>query len=87
MKFAVFFELPVPRPWTPGKEQAVIRNAVDQAVFAEQMGFHSAWSVEHHFLDEFSHCSNPEVLYGALDAQNMDSIEQLGRYVIPEFSR
>ena len=69
MKFAVFFELPVPRPWMPGKEQAVIRNAVDQAVFAEQMGFHSAWSVEHHFLDEFSHCSNPEVLYGAIAAR------------------
>ena len=30
MKFAVFFELPVPRPWTPGKEQAVIRNAIEQ---------------------------------------------------------
>lgn len=69
MKFALFFELPVPRPWTPGKEQAVIRNAVDQAVFAEQMGFHSVWTVEHHFLDEYSHCSNPEVLYGAIAAR------------------
>ena len=69
MKFAVFFELPVPRPWTPGKEQAVIRHCVDQAVFAEQMGFHSVWTVEHHFLDEYSHCSNPEVLYGAIAAR------------------
>ncbi len=69
MKFAMFYELPVPKPWTPGKEQAVIKNMVDQAVFGEQMGFHSVWSVEHHFLDEFSHCSNPEVLYGAIAAR------------------
>ena len=32
------------------------------------MGFHSFWTVEHHFLDEYSHCSNPEVLYGHLSA-------------------
>ncbi|MEZ4215924.1 MAG: LLM class flavin-dependent oxidoreductase [Myxococcota bacterium] len=66
MKFALFAEIPVPRPWTPGKEAAALRNTVEQAVFAEQMGFHSFWTVEHHFLDEFSHCSNPEVLYGAV---------------------
>jgi alkanesulfonate monooxygenase SsuD/methylene tetrahydromethanopterin reductase-like flavin-dependent oxidoreductase (luciferase family) len=31
------------------------------------MGFHSFWTVEHHFLEEFSHCSN--VLYGAVAAR------------------
>jgi alkanesulfonate monooxygenase SsuD/methylene tetrahydromethanopterin reductase-like flavin-dependent oxidoreductase (luciferase family) len=34
----------------------------------DQLGFHSFWSVEHHFLEEYSHCSNPEVLYGHLSA-------------------
>ena len=33
------------------------------------MGFHSFWTVEHHFLEEYSHCSNPEVLYGAIAAR------------------
>jgi alkanesulfonate monooxygenase SsuD/methylene tetrahydromethanopterin reductase-like flavin-dependent oxidoreductase (luciferase family) len=33
------------------------------------LGFHSVWTVEHHFLEEFSHCSNPEVLYGAIAAR------------------
>ena len=66
MKFAFFCEIPVPRPWTPGKEQAALKNTIEQAVFAEEMGFHSFWTVEHHFLDEFSHCSNPEILYGAV---------------------
>ena len=29
-------------------------------------GWHAFWTVEHHFLQEYSHCSNPEVLYGAI---------------------
>ena len=68
MKFALFHEIPVARPWTAGKEQQAIVNVVDQAVAGEQAGFDSMWTVEHHFLEEFSHCSNPEVLYGAVAA-------------------
>ena len=33
---------------------------------ADEEGFDYFWTVEHHFLQEFSHCSAPEVLYGAL---------------------
>ncbi|NQY90875.1 MAG: LLM class flavin-dependent oxidoreductase [Deltaproteobacteria bacterium] len=69
MKFALFHEIPVARPWTAGKEQQAIVNVVDQAVAGEQAGFDSMWTVEHHFLEEFSHCSNPEVLYGAVAAR------------------
>ncbi len=69
MKFALFYEIPVARPWTPGKEHRAIKNVVEQAVLGEAMGFHSLWTVEHHFLEEFSHCSNPEVLYGAIAAR------------------
>ena len=69
MKFALFAEIPVPRPWTPGKEAQALRDAIEQAVFAEEMGFESFWSVEHHFLEEFSHCSNPEILYAAVAAR------------------
>ena len=69
MKFALFAEIPVARPWTRGKEQAALLHTIEQAVFAEQMGFHSFWTVEHHFLEEFSHCSNPEVIYGAVAAR------------------
>jgi alkanesulfonate monooxygenase SsuD/methylene tetrahydromethanopterin reductase-like flavin-dependent oxidoreductase (luciferase family) len=69
MKFALFYEIPVARPWTPGKEQQALKDVITQAVFGEEMGFHSIWTVEHHFLDEFSHCSNPEVLYGAIAAR------------------
>jgi alkanesulfonate monooxygenase SsuD/methylene tetrahydromethanopterin reductase-like flavin-dependent oxidoreductase (luciferase family) len=69
MKLALFAEIPVPKPWTPGKEQAAIQNTIEQAVFAEKMGFHSFWSTEHHFLAEMSHSTNPEVIYGAIAAR------------------
>jgi alkanesulfonate monooxygenase SsuD/methylene tetrahydromethanopterin reductase-like flavin-dependent oxidoreductase (luciferase family) len=69
MKLAVFAEIPVPKPWTPGKEQRAFQDTIEQAVFAEKMGFHSFWSVEHHFLTEMSHSSNPEIVYGAIAAR------------------
>jgi alkanesulfonate monooxygenase SsuD/methylene tetrahydromethanopterin reductase-like flavin-dependent oxidoreductase (luciferase family) len=68
MKFALFYEIPVARPWTPGKEHQAYKNTIEQAVLGEKMGFHAFWTVEHHFLEEYSHCSNPEVLYGAVAA-------------------
>ena len=66
MKFAMFYEIPVPRPWTERSEYWAYRNTIEQAVLGDQVGFHSFWTVEHHFLEEYSHCSNPEVLYGAI---------------------
>lgn len=69
MRFALFYEIPVARPWTPGKEHRIFKNVLDQVVFGEEMGWHAFWTVEHHFLEEFSHCSNPEVLYGAVAAR------------------
>jgi alkanesulfonate monooxygenase SsuD/methylene tetrahydromethanopterin reductase-like flavin-dependent oxidoreductase (luciferase family) len=65
MKFALFYEIPVARPWTPGKEHEAYKNTLEQAILGDKVGFHAFWTVEHHFLEEYSHCSNPEVLYGA----------------------
>ena len=69
MKFALFYEIPVARPWTRDKEHRAYKDVLEQAVLADRLGFHSVWTVEHHFLEEFSHCSNPEVLYGAIAAR------------------
>jgi len=69
VKFAVFYEIPVPRPFTRERENQAFRNTLEQAVAADRLGFHAFWTVEHHFLEEFSHCSNPEVLYGAVAAR------------------
>ncbi|HEV8298737.1 MAG TPA: LLM class flavin-dependent oxidoreductase, partial [Acidimicrobiales bacterium] len=64
--FDILFEVQVPRPWTDRKERNKFHEAVEQAVFAEQMGFDIAWFVEHHFLAEWAHSSAPEVVLGAL---------------------
>jgi alkanesulfonate monooxygenase SsuD/methylene tetrahydromethanopterin reductase-like flavin-dependent oxidoreductase (luciferase family) len=68
MKFAMFYEIPVAKPWGPRSEYEAYQNTIEQAKLGDRMGFHSFWTVEHHFLDEYSHCSNPEVLYGHLAA-------------------
>ncbi len=69
MKFALFYEIPVPKPWEPDSELLAYRHTLEQAVAGERFGWHAFWTVEHHFLQEYSHCSNPEVLYGAIAAQ------------------
>ena len=69
MKFALFYEIPVARPWNAQSEYVAYQNTIEQAVLGDRLGFHSFWSVEHHFLEEYSHCSNPEVLYGAIAAR------------------
>ena len=64
MKFGIFYEITVPRKWGREAEAKIFHEVVKQVVLAEQVGFDNFWTVEHHFLDEFSHCSAPEVLYG-----------------------
>ena len=49
MKFGIFFELSVPRPFSPEREREVITNALEQARVADELGFECAWVVEHHF--------------------------------------
>ncbi len=84
MKFGLFYEIPVPRPWTPGKEHQAYKNVLEQAVLGDQMGFHSFWTVEHHFLEEFSHCSNPDVLYGAVAARTKNLRIGYGVRLLPK---
>jgi alkanesulfonate monooxygenase SsuD/methylene tetrahydromethanopterin reductase-like flavin-dependent oxidoreductase (luciferase family) len=66
MKFGLFFELTVPAPYSSEQEQQVYRNAIEQAVLADQLGFDYIWAVEHHFLQGYSHCPAPEVFLTAV---------------------
>ena len=66
MKFALFYEIPVPRPWEEDSELIAYQNTLEQAIAGDKFGWHAFWTVEHHFLQEYSHCSNPEILYGAI---------------------
>ena len=69
VKFGVFYELSVPRPWTHEAERQVYLNALEQVRLADELGFHSVWAVEHHFLEEYSHCSAPELFLTACAMQ------------------
>lgn len=69
MEFGLIFELSVPRPFGPGVERAVYMNALEQIRVAESVGFSSVWCVEHHFLEEYSHASCPEMFLTAAAMQ------------------
>ena len=65
MKIGIFYELQLPRPWRPDSEYQLFQNALDQVELADKLGYDTAWEVEHHFMEEYSHSSAPEVFLGA----------------------
>src|SRR5947207_14531665 len=65
MRFGVFYELQLPKPWLADAERRLFKEALQQMVLADRLGYDYAWEVEHHFLDEYSHSSAPEVFLGA----------------------
>src|SRR5437868_14578172 len=65
MKFGIFYEHQLPRPWTETSELQLFEEALDQVELADRLGFDHAWEVEHHFLEEYSHSSAPEVFLAA----------------------
>lgn len=87
MKFGVFYELQLPKPWLPGDEARLFHEALDQVVLADKLGFDHAWEVEHHFLDEYSHSSAPEVFLAAAAARTKNIRIGHGiRQVIPNYN-
>jgi alkanesulfonate monooxygenase SsuD/methylene tetrahydromethanopterin reductase-like flavin-dependent oxidoreductase (luciferase family) len=65
MKFGLFYEHQVPTPWDEGSELRVYQEALDQVELADKLGIDYVWEVEHHFLEEYSHSSAPEVFLAA----------------------
>ncbi len=65
MKFGTFYEHQLPRPWEEGDEQRLVQESLEQVELADRLGIEYAWEVEHHFLEEYSHSSAPEVFLAA----------------------
>ncbi|HUS43501.1 MAG TPA: LLM class flavin-dependent oxidoreductase [Ilumatobacteraceae bacterium] len=87
MQFGIFYEHQLPKPWSADDEFCLLRDALDQVELADRLGFDYAWEVEHHFLDEYSHSSAPEVFLAAAAART--SRIRLGhgiRQVIPKYN-
>ena len=49
----------------PDSEYELYQNALSQLELADALGYDYAWEVEHHFLEEYSHSSAPEVFLSA----------------------
>jgi alkanesulfonate monooxygenase SsuD/methylene tetrahydromethanopterin reductase-like flavin-dependent oxidoreductase (luciferase family) len=71
MKFGLFYELQLPKPyegdgWDPDAERRIYREMLEQVELADRLGFDYVFEVEHHFLEEYSHSSAPELVMAAL---------------------
>ena len=70
MKFGIQYQLNVPRPldredWDPDDENRIMKEALEQIEFADKLGFDYMFETEHHFLEEYSASSAPEVFMAA----------------------
>jgi alkanesulfonate monooxygenase SsuD/methylene tetrahydromethanopterin reductase-like flavin-dependent oxidoreductase (luciferase family) len=65
VKFGIFYELQLPRPWQDGDELRLYHDALAQLETADRLGVDYAWVVEHHFLEEYSHSPAPESFLAA----------------------
>src|SRR3954463_3232981 len=61
MRFGIFYEHQLPRPWEEGANEQLLLDALDQVELADRVGFDYVWEGEHHFLEEYSHSPAPEV--------------------------
>jgi alkanesulfonate monooxygenase SsuD/methylene tetrahydromethanopterin reductase-like flavin-dependent oxidoreductase (luciferase family) len=80
VKFGIFYELQLPKPWSTDDEYELIQHALDQIEQADRLGYDFAWEVEHHFLEEYSHSSAPEVFLAA--ASQRTSNIRLGHGIV-----
>jgi alkanesulfonate monooxygenase SsuD/methylene tetrahydromethanopterin reductase-like flavin-dependent oxidoreductase (luciferase family) len=80
MEFGIFYEHQLPRPWDPDSEYRLLHQSLEQIELADRLGYQYAWEVEHHFLEEYSHSSAPEVFLAA--ASQRTSRIRLGHGII-----
>ena len=66
MKFGIFYELQLPKPydgttWDKEAEYRIYQEALEQVQLADELGFDYVFEVEHHHLEEYAHSSAPEI--------------------------
>src|SRR6187549_3215349 len=83
MRFGIFYEHQLPRPWDGGAEQKLISDALDQVELADRLGIDSVWEVEHHFLEEYSHSPASEVFLAACSQRTKNLRLGFGIVAIP----
>lgn len=66
MRFGLFYQQQMPKPWSAESDVQTFGNHIEQVVLADEVGFDSVWVTEHHFTEEYSHSSAPEIFLGAV---------------------
>ena len=61
MKISLFYEFPLPRPWSDDDEHKLFQDGLDEVEAADKAGFSTVWLTEHHFLEEYCHSTAPEI--------------------------
>ena len=72
LEFGLLYEWQMPVGVSRSDESRHFLQMMEQIKLAEEVGFTSVWSVEHHFLESFSHASAPEVLLSWIAAADLD---------------
>jgi alkanesulfonate monooxygenase SsuD/methylene tetrahydromethanopterin reductase-like flavin-dependent oxidoreductase (luciferase family) len=80
MRFGLFYEHQLPRAAGQLDEGRLLSDALEQVELADRLGIDYLWEVEHHFLEEYSHSSAPEVFLGA--ASQRTSRIRLGHGIV-----
>jgi alkanesulfonate monooxygenase SsuD/methylene tetrahydromethanopterin reductase-like flavin-dependent oxidoreductase (luciferase family) len=65
VRFGLFYEHQVAGVEGRPDEERLLSDALEQVELADRLGIDYVWEVEHHFLDEYSHSSAPEVFLAA----------------------
>ncbi len=84
MKFGLMYEVAMPKPWYEGQEYEKYWQVMAQIERAEEMGFDYTRAVEHHCLEEFSHCSAPEMLFAAASQRTSTMRFGHGAVLLPQ---
>lgn len=80
MHFDLFYELSNPN--YPHQSDISIFNQVQSEItLADELGFSTAWIVEHHFTEKYSHSSAPDLFLASLASQTKNI--RLGHAIIP----
>jgi alkanesulfonate monooxygenase SsuD/methylene tetrahydromethanopterin reductase-like flavin-dependent oxidoreductase (luciferase family) len=80
VRFGLFYEHQLPRATDEPDEGRLLADALEQVALADRLGIDYVWEVEHHFLEEYSHSSAPEVFLAA--ASQRTSRIRLGHGIV-----
>ncbi len=72
MKISLFYEFPLPRPWSDDDEHKLFQDGLDEVEAADKAGFSTVWLTEHHFLEEYCHSTAPEIFLAAASQRTKD---------------